>query len=121
MLEWETLRRFSGLDWIGTRETLIDNIYSIIVILAFLYYDKVKYPNMNLVSNLGTKSYGIYLIHAPVLALTAKVIYHLLPGLLAYQFLFVPTIISVALGVPLLLMMSVNKSPVRRSYNYLFG
>lgn len=120
-LEWELLLRFSGQEWIGARETLLDNFFSLFLILTYLSLDKVQYPALNLISSIGTKSYGIYLIHSPVLLYSSRLIYHLLPGLLAYQFLFLPILIVLALGIPLALMNGVNRSPVRTSYNYLFG
>jgi membrane-bound acyltransferase YfiQ involved in biofilm formation len=120
-VEWELLLRFSGQEWIGARETLVDNFYSILVILTYLSFEKVKYPGVSLISSIGTKSYGIYLVHSPVLIYTSKLVYHLLPGLMAYQFLFLPILIILALGIPLALMSGVNRSPVRTTYNYLFG
>jgi len=51
----------------------------------------------------------------------SRTIYHVAPWILGVQLLFQPIIIVAGLGVPLLLMLTVNKSPARRYYRYLFG
>jgi membrane-bound acyltransferase YfiQ involved in biofilm formation len=120
-VEWEVLLALSGESWISPRETLIDNLYALSLILCFLAFEKVVYPFPQSLPNLGIKSYGVYLVHSLVLIFTAKVLYHLLPKILAYPILFVLVLIVMGLGVPLLLMKLVNKSPVRRYYETLFG
>jgi probable poly-beta-1,6-N-acetyl-D-glucosamine export protein len=121
MFEWEFLLQLSGQDWIASRHTLIDALYSGIFILAFISFDHINYPLASQIGGLGTKSFGIYLVHAPVLEYTARLIYHVLPILLAYQVLFLPVLITLGLGIPLLLMTAVKKSPAKFSYGYLFG
>ena len=121
MWEWEFLLQLSGQDWIGPRDTLIDALYSAAFILAYIASDRIKYPLQNQIGTLGTNSFGIYLVHAPVLEYSARVIYHFLPFLLAYQVIFLPILITLGVGLPLLLMNAVKKSPVRFSYGYLFG
>jgi peptidoglycan/LPS O-acetylase OafA/YrhL len=116
-----TAAAFSGQAWLGARETLVDNFYSFFFILTYLSFERVRLPAVNMISNIGTKSYGIYLIHSPVLIYTSKLVYHLLPGIMAYQFIFLPLLILISLGIPLALMNGINRSPVRTSYNYLFG
>ena len=121
MWEWEFLLQHSGQDWIAPRNTLIDALYSAVFILAYLAFDQLKYPLQNQIASLGSSSFGIYLVHAPVLEYSARVVYHLLPFLLAYQLIFLPLLIALGLGIPLLLMYAVKKSPARFSYSYLFG
>lgn len=121
MIEWEVLLKLSGQSWIGPRETFIDQLYALAFIFSLLSFNAINPSIASCLSNLGVKSYGIYLIHALVLEISAKVIYHILPGLLAYQVLFQPVLIGLALGIPLALMAVVDKSPFRRYYKYLFG
>jgi peptidoglycan/LPS O-acetylase OafA/YrhL len=121
MFEWEMLLRLSGEDWIGPRDTLIDALYSGVFILTFISFDRIKYPLTSEIGALGTKSFGIYLVHAPVLEYSARMIYHFTPFLLAYQVFFLPLLISLGLGIPLLLMSIVKKSPAKFLYSYLFG
>lgn len=121
MVEWEVLLRLSGQDWLAPRETIIDHLYAGAFLLTFFAFEGSTPVFSKRLSKLGESSYGVYLIHAPVLTYSAKIIYHLLPWLLAYQILLQPLLIVVGLGVPLLLMAIVNRSRARNYYAYLFG
>jgi membrane-bound acyltransferase YfiQ involved in biofilm formation len=121
MVEWELLLRLSGQDWIGPRETMIDQFYAAAFLLTYISFDKVKLPFSKQISSLGAKSYGIYLIHSPVLQYTSRILYHVAPAILAYQFIFQPILYLAGFGLPLLMMALVNRSPVRRFYAYIFG
>ncbi|MCA9932732.1 MAG: acyltransferase [Ardenticatenaceae bacterium] len=121
VLEWEWILRHSGQQWIDTRETLLDSIYSASMLLAFIAFDKMPLPQMKRVSDWGTKSFGIYLAHIPVMEVVARGIYHVAPAVLGYQILFVPIIIVTGMGIPLLMMYLINLSPARRFYTYIFG
>jgi len=123
IVEWELLLRFSPQDWIGYYETSLDSLYATVFILCYLAYDQVSYPLSQRLSDLGSKSYGVYLIHAPVLEVTARGIAVLLPWLMASQLLFQSILVALGLGIPLTLMVIANLevSPVRSSYRYIFG
>jgi len=121
VIEWEYLLRLSGQEWIGPSETLIDQVYSGAVILGFLLFEKFNPPLAAQLANLGGKSYGVYLVHAPVLEYSARLIYHILPGILAYEALFQPALIVLGLGIPLVLMAAINRSPARMLYKTVFG
>jgi len=121
IFEWEYLLKLSGRDWLDPRETLIDQIYAGFFILTILSFEEIKIPFASQWSDLGTKSYGIYLSHSLALEYTARLIYHVAPNLLAYQILFQPILIIMGFGVPLTAMALLNKSPARRYYKYLFG
>jgi peptidoglycan/LPS O-acetylase OafA/YrhL len=121
IIEWEWLLRGSGQDWIGPKETLIDQLYALAFILGFISLRKFKLPDYLFLPKLGARSFGVYLIHSPVLRFTARIVYHILPPLLAYQMLFQPLLIIMGLGIPLLLMAFVNRSPGRRYYEFAFG
>ena len=121
MVEWEVLLRLSGLEWIGARETIIDNLYSVAVLGVFIAFDQVKMPISDQLTQYGARSFGIYLVHTPVLEYSARIFYHFAPWLLASQFLLQPVLLVLGLGIPLLLMAVVNRSPVRKYYGYIFG
>ena len=121
MVEWELLLRVSGQAWVDHRETFTDLIYAGMLLLSFLLFDKVELPLGRQISDLGAKSYGIYLTHALVIEYTARVIYKVYPPLLGNQFLFQPLLILVGLGIPLLMMAVVKKTPLRSIYTYVFG
>jgi surface polysaccharide O-acyltransferase-like enzyme len=121
MVEWETILRLSSQPLLAHRETLLDSVYSLAVLMAFLAFDKTALPLAKRLEDLGSKSFGIYLVHSPVMEFTARGLYHLAPWVLAYQILFQPLIIIAGLGIPLLLMALVDRSPARKFYKYLFG
>jgi len=121
MLEWEYLLLASGKQWIGPKETLIDHLYAGFFIFSFLAFEKFTPRFIEQLAILGGKSYGVYLIHYPVQQYTSRLVYHLFPGLLAYQIIFQPLLIGMGLVVPLMVMGLANRSPARRYYEYVFG
>ena len=121
VMEWEAIIRFSGQDWLEHRETILDSIYSLAFIFAFFAFTDVALPLNKQVSDLGVKSFGIYLAHIPAMEFTARGIYLLIPALLGVQLLFQPIMVVFGLGIPLLMMAVVNRSPARRYYSYIFG
>ena len=121
MLEWEIVQLVVNEGWLQHRETLLDAVYSLAVIFAFLGYYQSKIPAANALNDLGSKSFGIYLVHSPAMTYAARAIAVLIPSLLAYMILFVPIMIIVALGVPLLMMSFVARTPLRSYYKFIFG
>jgi membrane-bound acyltransferase YfiQ involved in biofilm formation len=122
MLEWEWYLRVSGQMWIDSRETFLDSVYTLAFIFSFLAIDKISsVPFSKQIGDLGSKSFGIYITHSPVMEYTARGIYHLAPWIFGYQILFQPILILTGLGIPLLMMAIVNRSPARKYYQYLFG
>jgi probable poly-beta-1,6-N-acetyl-D-glucosamine export protein len=115
-IEWEMLAQGAGM-----RETVVDMFYAGFFILALLSLVNQKMPLEPQLSDLGSKSFGIYLVHIPVMELFSRAVYHLTPSLLAYQLLLVLVLIVLGLGVPLLLMKIVRKSPLQTVYSYIFG
>jgi peptidoglycan/LPS O-acetylase OafA/YrhL len=120
-LEWELLLGYSGSSWLPPVPTAVDTFYSAGFILTFMAFAPMNVPVRRQLDALGEKSFGVYLAHAPVLEIVSRASYHIAPFILGYQFLFQPLLIAAGVGVPLLLMMMVNRSPARQYYNYLFG
>lgn len=122
MIEWESLVIQAHSDWFDHRETLVDTLYGLGFILTFIAFDKVTLPWEKTISDLGSKAFGIYLAHIPVMEVVARGTYHVAPGLLAYQLPFAALVALVGLAVPLLLMRLMDTlPPIRRYYNYVFG
>jgi len=121
VVEWEWVVRSSGRGWISPIPTEVDSFYALAVIMTFMAYAESKVPAPRFFDALGTHSFGIYLIHAPVLELLSRAVYHSLPVLLGYQVLFLPMLVVMGLAIPVLVMTLVNRTPVRPYYNYLFG
>ncbi|MGA9532458.1 MAG: acyltransferase [Anaerolineales bacterium] len=119
--EWEFLLHTSGQAWIAPMETLVDNAYSLTLLLAFFGFTWLPTWASKPIGALGSKSYGIYLVHSIVLVVVARIVYHVLPGLLGWQLAFQAVLIAAGLGVPLALMWVVRASPARRLYPILFG
>lgn len=123
ILEWELIQALSGKPFLPIRVTLLDNLYAAAVVLAYLAYADLEFPYYQQLSDLGGKSYGVYLTNSPVLEFAARTIYLLLPWILAYQILFQPILWAAGLGIPLAMMaiISATKSPARRYSEYVFG
>jgi len=110
-------------DWMRARSLpkLSSSLYAIAFILFFLSLKARSIPYAQALKRIGAMSYGIYLLHPKVLELTARVIYHVWPGLLAHQVFLQPVLFAAAAGIPWLFMTGVSKSPFKKYYHYLFG
>ncbi len=120
MIEWEIYFRLSGEQWLNHRETIVDTLYSLAVIFSFLGIQRTL-PSSARLSSLSVKSYGIYLTHAIIIVLVARIIYHAAPRLLGYYVVFQLLLFLIGLGGPLIGMAIVNHSPLRKYFKYLFG
>jgi peptidoglycan/LPS O-acetylase OafA/YrhL len=121
MVEWEMIQRFSGQDWIGPRETLLDQIYAASFLLTYFGFEKARLVFPALFNQLGTRSYGIYLVHTLALVYTSKAVYHLFPQLLGWVLPFQVVLIIAGLGMPLVMMELFDRSPFRKYYSLIFG
>jgi surface polysaccharide O-acyltransferase-like enzyme len=121
LVEWELLIRWSGGPWLENRETIIDGLYSLAVILSALAFVDAAVPASGALSTVGAKSFGIYLVHPIVMEYLARAIYHFAPALLGHQAIFQPLLIASGLGAPLLWMWLVRSTPARAFYEYQFG
>lgn len=121
MIEWEIMQAISGELWLQHRETLLDSLYALAVIFAFLGYYQTKLRYARTLDDLGSKSFGIYLVHTIAMTYVARIIAVRFPAVLAYQPLFLLVMIVVGLAAPLLLMAVVNRTPLRPYYKYIFG
>ena len=119
IVEADILLRTTLRHWLAGIGTITFHLYSITFILWFLMLEKTPFANR--FTELGKRSYGIYLVHMTAMLIFAKVVYNFTPQFLAYPLLFEATTFIVGLGVPLIMMTVVEKSPMRRFYLYLFG
>jgi peptidoglycan/LPS O-acetylase OafA/YrhL len=120
-IEWELLTGASGQPFLEMRETVVDALYAASFILMILSLPDSSLPLSSRLNDWGAKSFGIYLVHSPVMEYAARAIYHFLPALLGMTALFVLIIAVIGLAVPLALMAVVKRSPLSRWYVYLFG
>ena len=120
IVEWEFLQRFSTF-FIGQKETVIDIFYALAFILCFFAFEEFIPPFSKYLKVLGGMSYGIYLTHFSVQEYITKVIVRTIPWLAGFQILMQPILIVFGLGLPVILMKLINKSPIRQYYRHLFG
>lgn len=123
IVEPEAIYRISEREWRFVPLTLATSLYSVAFLSCFLALDKIStLLPLQTTHQLGKKSYGIYLLHMKVMAFVSRVIRQIAPWMLAHQVLLLqPVVFTFGLGVPLLFMALVARSPARKSYRYLFG
>ena len=112
---------WSGSPWQDNRVTLLDGVYSGAFILTFWAFADLPLPFANSLASIGSKSFGIYLVHGVAMEYLARGLYHLAPWILGQQGLLQPMLIATGLAAPLLLMRVVNRSRFRWAYSYVFG
>jgi hypothetical protein len=122
VVEYALVDQLTGPAWLGSGFGGFTKFpYSLLLILSFLAFEKNKLPFAEEISHIGTKSLGIYLGNIPSVYVTALLMYHLTPWLLGYQLVYFVILVLAGLGIPLLLMEAVKRSPVRHRYRVLFG
>jgi peptidoglycan/LPS O-acetylase OafA/YrhL len=120
-LEWGAIRQLSGREWSSPQVTFLNRLFVLFLLLSFVAFDDYHIPFSSLFSKLGPKSYGIYLVHAIPMEVTARLVYHIAPKMLAYQIIFLPLLIISSIGVTVLLMAFVDWSFLRSYHKYIFG
>ena len=121
LAESEIVFRVTPDHWRQGVSGIMFSVYAVAAILAFLALAEGRAPSVKRLGQLGTRSYGIYLLHFTIIEIMARLIYHFAPWMLGVQALLQPLLFTVGLGVPLLMMRVWAKSPLRGSYRYLFG
>lgn len=114
-------RATESIFWRSRTLTVPTVLYSVSFILSFMAFDYARLPFENQLFKLGGSTLGVYLIHKIPLMFFPKVIYHVLPAILAYQILYQPLLVALAAAVPLLLMAIVRRTPLKPAYRILFG
>jgi surface polysaccharide O-acyltransferase-like enzyme len=121
VIETEVYFRLELGDYRGGVQTLAATLYTLSFLLVFIEFDRLQFRYAGLLGKIGQKAYGIYLMHPVVLLLAAKTIYHLVPWMLGWQWLFQPVLLLSGIGIPLFAMRVVARSPLRGGYRFLFG
>ncbi len=122
VVEYVVIDRLTGPAWLGPGFSGFTKLpYSLSLILCFLAFDRSRMPLADEVSQIGTKSLGIYLGNIPCVYFAAVLMYRFTPWLLGYQLVYLTILVLVGLGVPLLLMAIVRRSPIRHRYRLVFG
>jgi peptidoglycan/LPS O-acetylase OafA/YrhL len=69
----------------------------------------------------GRMSYGLYLTNLIVADAIIWLLQYVWPSLLSFQVLLEPLLFVATLGIPLVLMRSLSRLPMRGAYHYVFG
>ncbi|MBN1657060.1 MAG: acyltransferase [Anaerolineae bacterium] len=101
--------------------TLSTSVYAIAFVTCFLTFDRVAVQFSKTLTRLSSMSYGIYLVHPIILELTARATQELAPGVLELLVPFTIALVLIAVVVIYYCMTLLSRSPVKRSYHYLFG
>jgi peptidoglycan/LPS O-acetylase OafA/YrhL len=101
--------------------TPVDSLYTLAVLGAFAGFAEAGLRRLPPLETLGSRSYGIYLVHPLAMEAFARAVYHFAPTLLAVPLLFATLVMGVGLGLPLALMGFFRLPPFRPAYRYLFG
>ncbi len=101
--------------------TISSRLYALAFVLAFMAFEGEKGRIAQILSWLGTRSYGIYLLHFPLLGLGARFFHRFFPQLLAQPLLLELVLVVEAIAIVTLFMKGVARSPARKWYRYLFG
>jgi surface polysaccharide O-acyltransferase-like enzyme len=110
-----------GIDWRYSPLTTPSMIYALAFIGCFLAYERVKVPFAAQLNYLSAHTFGIFLLHMLVLKVIVILIRDHAGWVSSGVFLYVPLLVAVAVGAPLIIMDLVGKSPARKYYRYLFG
>lgn len=122
ILEPEIIYRATGFDWRTVPLTFASSLYALAVMLTFLSNEQALSRFSSQLYRLGSKSYGIYLVHLRAMEFGARAIRQVAPLLLAQPLLVItPLVFALGLGTSLILMQLVSRSPIRAYYRYLFG
>jgi peptidoglycan/LPS O-acetylase OafA/YrhL len=122
IVEADLSYRYLGLaDWRDRPFTLPTSLYAIAFVLYFLAAEERRLPLGRAASALGSRTYGIYLLHPLIAPVVVQVLLLITPGLAANPLTLQPLLIAALIGLPLLLMLAIARSPARKSYQYLFG
>jgi hypothetical protein len=117
----EIIARTSGAAQAELIARIIEQVYALFFIFAFLVLKVEKLPFARQLNWLSGRIYGIYLLHFTILDYLAHGLGVVFPFILGYQILFQILLITAGLGGPILFMIAVSRSPFRKYYRYLFG
>lgn len=121
MVEADVAFRSEETRWLPMSWSLAPFLYSIAVIMAIFAWKWRRGRLERVLDQLGAQSYGIYLMQFVAIEYTLKLVYHAARPLLAQPLLLLPLFLAAALGVPLLTIVVVSKSPLRRHYRLVLG
>lgn len=121
VLDADVQLRLDPASWNGTNWTLPTFLYAFALLLSLSAWQWHRGDLDRLLQLAGTRSYAIYLLSGLGARAAVTLIYHLDPRLLPEQLVFQPMVIAASLGIPMLIIALVSRSPARRYTKVLFG
>ena len=101
--------------------TIPSTLYGIVCALTFVGMSATWQFVPRLVSYLSTRTFGIYLVHILILEAAAGLLKMLVPAIILEPVLYVAVLVGAGVAVPVLLMLALSKSPMRKYQRYIFG
>jgi surface polysaccharide O-acyltransferase-like enzyme len=111
----------AAFEWTHSYVKISSSLYAVVFILTLLSLNVPRGQFVRAVNWIGTRSYGIYLLHPELLRLMARIIYRIAPWLLAQQLLLMAVLVVASIGIALVMMGGTARSPMRSVYRYLYG
>ena len=105
----------------GDQTKLSSALFSTALILCFVVYDRLSVPFSRTANKMGTRSYGLYLCHYPILGIVASVVRRVAPWVASQGWLFLPLLFGLTVALSMLLIEGMARLPTKRYYRYLFG
>ena len=96
-------------------------LFALVVVGILIAWDRPRGWAARTVDGLGAQSYGIYLVQAVVVQITARLLYYTAASVPARELLFPVVLVVSGLGVPLLLMWLMAHSPLWLYQRQVFG
>lgn len=107
--------------WDGDFRTIFQFFFAAAFIAFYLASDRIPAIQMKNLIKVGSRSYGIFLVHVPVITIAAKILYHIAPWIFGFQSIFLLLLVLCGLGLPFFFMEISSRTPIRVYYKYLFG
>ena len=120
-IEPEVIFRFTGMDLRWLPFTFSGLLYTFAAMALLLSQPIENFALSKQAIWLGSRSYGIYLIHWKLMEFVSRMIYHFAVFILGIQLIYQPILLVFGFGIPILLIYIVLKTPLRKTYPYLFG
>jgi len=105
----------------GDQTKLSSALFSTALILCFVVFDRLPVPFSRTINKLGTRSYGLYLCHYPILGIVVRILKRITPWLASQGWLLLLLSFGLTVALSMLLMEGVARLPTKRFYRYLFG
>ena len=122
LVEHKLVAAFMGREWMGrTFDTFSRLTYAATFSLCFVAFRETALPYTKQLVEIGSRSLGIYFMNTPVIYVAGVLFYHFAPWLLDIPLLYFVVQTVLGLGVPLLIIEIVRRTPMRRVQQYAFG